>query len=405
MNVTILVVAYERAGFFCRAARNWKYKHNITFLTTVYHIYRYIKNKNFKVYMLQDFIDENTDISEFTEFKDDAVLMERKGGFLTESALNKQFMWLCKGFKNYFSQKSVNKLLIWNGSMLQGYLASKIADFFNIEKLFFEIGNFPNKIFVDPKGVNASSSLMDKDLSDCEHYDEKRLMEFLAKHKALKESSHVVPQAKVSKKIYYSAVYEILHNLFSKYPIRVREVPTELLRRLSISRHWDNYNVIDIAEKNYILFPLQVSADSQVIRNSDITIESGIDYALHNAIENKLDLLIKPHPAEKNRGIIAYICELKKKHGNLYLTNQNTYQLVKHSKKVITINSTVGIEGLMYCKHVEVLGRALYKPCCEPDFSKPIDIDRTHRFLYNYLFNYLVDGDYFGKGELQIEIS
>lgn len=406
MNITIFVIAYNRASFFCRAAQTWKEKHNITFLTTRYHIYRYVKKKGLEVYMLQDFIAEGTDVSEFAKFKDDAVLMARKAGFLGENTLERQFIWLCNGFKNYFTREDVDKLIIWNGSLLQGYIASEIADSFHIGKLFFEIGNFPNKIFVDPEGVNAKSSLMDRGLSVCENYDKDRLVEFLTSHKNTKEKSHIVPQAKSMKKINFATTYEHIYNVFSKYPIRVNDYSIffELKRKLITSRSRFEFDKIDIEKENYILFPLQVSVDSQVVRNSDVTIEESIDYALNDAIANKLSLVIKPHPAEKNKDLIAYIRQLKENNKNLYLTNQNTYQLIKHSKKVITINSTVGIEGLMYYKHVEVLGRAFYKPYCEPNLSKPVDAERVNRFLYNYLFNCLVDGNYFGSDELQIEI-
>ncbi|GAI56419.1 unnamed protein product, partial [marine sediment metagenome] len=73
--------------------------------------------------MVQDFIDEGISIDEFMKFKDDAILMERKAELLTEKLINKQFEWLCKGFKNYFAQNSVDKIIIWNGSMLHGYVA------------------------------------------------------------------------------------------------------------------------------------------------------------------------------------------------------------------------------------------------------------------------------------------
>ena len=166
-----------------------------------------------------------------------------------------------------------------------------------------------------------------------------------------------------------------------------------------------DYDNAQYGNTDYILFPLQVSIDSQLIRNSDLTIQESIDYALKVAQENNLALLIKPHPAEKNKNIVTYICDLKKQHNNIYLTNQNTYQLIKHCKKLITINSTVGIEGLMYYKHIEVLGKALYKRYCEPDLSKPINKGKINRFLYNYLFNILRDGNPFGHGKLFINLE
>lgn len=404
MNITILAIQREKATFFCRVAEVWKNYHTITFITTRYHSYKYIKAKGLKVYMLQEFIDENVDIDQFAKCKEDAALMERKAKLLAPKLIDRQYDWLCKGFKNYFTQNAVDKLIIWNGSMLQGYVASMIADYFQINKLFFETGNFPDKIFVDPEGVNAASSLMNKDLSVCSNYEQEELNNFLTEHKKKKEKIHIVPQAKKGKKLNYFTVFDSLYNLFAKYPILENDYTLfGKLKRMKFANKFSiNYDNIQLGSIGYILFPLQVGIDSQVIRNSDLTIQESIDYALQDAQKNNLNLLIKPHPAEKNKNIIAYIYKLKKKHNNLYLTNQNTYQLIKHSKKVITINSTVGIEALMYYKHVEVLGKALYKRYCEPYLSKPINKNRINRFLYNYLFNVLQDGSVFGHGKLII---
>jgi capsular polysaccharide export protein len=357
--------------------------------------------------MLQDFINEDTDINEFYEFKSDATLMDRKGGFLRDDTIDRQYGWLCKGFKNYFSCVDVDKIIIFNGSLLQDFLASKSADIFGIKKLFFEIGNFPGKLFIDSDGVNAQSSLMNRDLSVCADYDEEKLVRFLNKHRESKEQSHMVPQARVASKIYYSAILERIYNLFIKYPIVVqdRSVLYELKRKLTTKKAYYNFDSIDIHKIRYIFLPLQVSDDSQVIRNSDIPIEQSIDYAVSDALKNELGLLIKPHPAEKNRSIVTYIEDLRRKYDNLYLTNLNTYRLIKNCEKVITINSTVGIEGLMYYKHVDVLGRAIYKPYCEPELSKPINKEKVNRFLFNYLFNCLVDGDLFGEGDIHVAVS
>ncbi|MBA7554924.1 hypothetical protein ES705_47564 [subsurface metagenome] len=357
--------------------------------------------------MLQEFCQNDVDIEEFMKFKESAVLMEHIANLLSPKRIDRQFVSLCKGFKKYFSRNEIAKFVIWNGSMLQGYTASKIADHFGISKLFFETGNFPNKLFVDPEGVNAASNLTDKDLSICSNYNEDKLNNFLTGHKRIKEEMHLVPQAKKGKQLNYFTIWDSLYNLFAQHPILENDYTLfGKLKRMKFANKFsiDYYNT-QYGNTDYILFPLQVSIDSQLIRNSDLTTQESIDYALNVAQENNLALLIKPHPAEKNKNIVTYICDLKKQHNNIYLTNQNTYQLIKHCKKLITINSTVGIEGLMYYKHVEVLGKALYKRYCEPDLSKPINKDIVNRFLYNYLFNILQQGSVYGRGKLTINLE
>jgi capsular polysaccharide export protein len=359
--------------------------------------------------LVQDFIDENVDISEFIVFRENATLMERKAKLLSPAVIDKQFDWLCRAFKNYFNCYSVDKLLFWNGERMLEYIASAVAEQFKVDRLFFEIGNFPNKIFIDPKGVNAKSSLIDRDLSICDNYDENMLTDFLTSHKRTKESAHLVPQANTRNKIIYSEIYDLIWSKFQKYPILQKDynVLKTLVEKRIAHKYRAEYDQVNLETLDYILLPLQVSVDSQVLKNSDTNIEESISYAIKNAVESNLSLLIKPHPAEKVEKrvkINEHIKSLKKKHGNIYLTNANTYQLIKHSKKVITINSTVGIEALMYFKHVEVLGRAIYKPYCQPDLTKPVDQMKIKHFLYSYLFNCLKNGSLFDKGQLDINI-
>jgi capsular polysaccharide export protein len=291
--------------------------------------------------------------------------------------------------------------------MMQGYVASAIADTFQIKKLFFEIGNFPNRIFVDEKGVNARSSLMDRDLSICPDYNQDRLTDLLERHKDSKEQAHIVPQVKALKRINWATLFDHWYNVFHRYPLS-EGYPNAL------KEWWQNrfgkrievhLDTVSLQDHDYILFPLQVSIDSQIIRNSDISLIAALELALQEANRQHLDLLIKPHPVEANRKLFDFMAELRSNNSNLYVVSDNTYRLIKHCRKVITINSTVGIESLMYHKHVQVLGRALYKPYCQPDLSQPVDHDRINRFLYNYLFNCLQEGDFYKTGPINIRLS
>ena len=51
--------------------------------------------------------------------------------------------------------------------------------------------------------------------------------------------------------------------------------------------------------------------------------------------------------------------------------------LIKAADRVITINSTVGMEALLYHKPVEILGRAFYQH---------FDNERLKKYIHHYLF-------------------
>ncbi len=403
MHITIFAINNAKVRFFIRVANCLKNEHDITFLTTSFSSYLILKKNNYRVHMLQSFIRRQIDNEEFSKYEEDAILLDVKALFLKKSNARIQFDLLTKGFKNYFVNNRTNILFLWNASRLQGYTASIVADNLDIKKLYFETGNFPNKLFIDRQGVNAKSSLTYRDISKCKHYNEDKILNFLKEHKAKKEKLHTVPQA-TNKKINYFISLDLIYNLFSKY--NLTEDDTNILKKVKNKIFLQNilfeYDNISLEKISYFFFPLQVSTDSQIIRNSNVNLKDAIDIALADAQKSDCTLLIKPHPAEKNSEIVKHIISLKKKNKNIYFVNNNTYRLIKYSKKVITINSTVGIESLMYYKPTFVLGEAFYKKYCASNTVASKEKEKIKHFLYCYLFEILNEGNFFGRANISL---
>ncbi|HAV2049126.1 TPA: capsular biosynthesis protein, partial [Raoultella ornithinolytica] len=66
----------------------------------------------------------------------------------------------------------------------------------------------------------------------------------------------------------------------------------------------------------------------------------------------------------------------------IFITNTNTYELIKKSEKVYTINSTVGMEAMLYDKNVSFMGRSIYSKMNNEQLKKFIHL-------------YLIDIDFF----------
>jgi capsular polysaccharide export protein len=85
--------------------------------------------------------------------------------------------------------------------------------------------------------------------------------------------------------------------------------------------------------------------------------------------------------------MIAEIVRLQKAY-SFDIVAAPTTELIRHAQMVVTINSTVGLEALLYGKDVVSLGRCFYK-----------EFDQTR--LLKYIHSFLIDGiDYFGSGEI-----
>jgi capsular polysaccharide export protein len=121
--------------------------------------------------------------------------------------------------------------------------------------------------------------------------------------------------------------------------------------------------------EHFYLLPLQVETDFQIRQHSPFdTVAESITYTLTSfakyADQNDA-LLIKHHP--QSRGFEHYgklIRKLSKKLGVanrvLYVHQANLPKLYKHCKGVVTVNSTVGLSGLLHHLPTMTLGNALY---------------------------------------------
>ena len=197
-----------------------------------------------------------------------------------------------------------------------------------------------------------------------------------------KEKNHFVPQS-IQKIDFYEKI--INHDRYEpNIVIRIKNFFKILVKKIKY-KNFTYDNIIDI-KSHYIFFPLQVSYDSQLLRNSNITLKEAIDYAISFSKKKNKQLVIKPHPAELNFELLNYA-----KENNALITNENTYVLIKNADIVITINSTVGLETFFYNKNLIVLGDAWYKKYINCSYKIKLQV------LCNYFNSVLVDGDYFNK--------
>jgi capsular polysaccharide export protein len=122
---------------------------------------------------------------------------------------------------------------------------------------------------------------------------------------------------------------------------------------------------------------MQVSSDSNLLLFSDYDNLAALNFAQAQAHDLNRKLVVKPHPAEPNPRLLDEIEALCTQRGHLW-TGYYTSYLVSNADRVITINSTVGLEAILLDKPVVILGRSLYQ-----NFSK----SRAFAFLLRYLID------------------
>jgi len=381
-KIAIFAPTIKRSIFFHNLYEQLlKEKFEVVFITLKKSAYNYLKSKKVDVISIKNIkgIKFNNDEKIFFEDSlNEALKVDRKIGLLNENNLNKNYWYLVSKLISFFKKNQINFFLIFNGyAQYIEYSAMLVAKYLKINTLFFEIGNFPNKIFVDTKGVNAASSLMDIDLRKIP-CDIKNFEKFKKEYLIKKEKQHFVPQS-IKKENFLQKIID--HDRFDPSILaRVKNLVKNYIFR-SKQIKFDK-----IPNKNYLFFPLQVSYDSQVLRFSKVNLFEAIDIASSEAKRKNLAFVIKPHPAESNYKVLEYA-----KSKDAFIVNENTYLLLKNASLIYTINSTVGLESFFYNKPLVVLGEAFYKKYANDTYENKIKV------LCNYLNNILVDGSYFDE--------
>ncbi len=274
------------------------------------------------------------------------------------------------------------------------YFKNKTNKSFHI--LFSEICNINGKTFFDPIGANYSSlfyKLNDEFISSIneDNYISK-YSEFIDYIVKIKMSTGYKPKQAFKKSI-SDNFKEIIQDLIYGFRSAL------LLKTLSFSlqkymyylkNYYSSYrknkkthqNYSSDIDSEYLFLPLQVSTDTQLIYNSNYDNLSSIKHFLGRAKDENLRLVVKLHPAEKSISEINKILSYCN-NNSILASEKNTYELIKKASLVGINNSTVGLESIFLGKRVEFIGNTFYKK-----FTKK-------KWLYFYLFDYLIDIDYF----------
>lgn len=391
MRPIILIYIWCRAEahFFIRFQKAAdKMGYCIFYITDKYSAYQYLAKK-----LIRDnkvfFIKKNKIVSFPADFSID---IERRLKTFSDAQIQEIYD-ATLSFLDMFNDKPISCIFMWNGYRAIDHALQVYAYEKNIKTLYFEIANIPGKIFVDPQGTNARSLLQKKpavlqnfliNFDDYLNWKRGYIMEKMVQTN-VKQAKHT--PLGIAAKDY---LWDIWGRLFKNGGCAI-EYPFRRLYRRFFKSHinMSNSNSIHGA---YILFPLQVSNDTQVVLNANCSLLEAVRRSVKLARNQNVYLVIKPHPAEKNPTYVKRLLDITSTYDKVVFSNENTFKLMKNALEVITINSTVGLEALILGCKVHIIGKAFYE-----NFHTEDDIAR-------YIMGYLLNVDYWGESPLSEDI-
>jgi capsule polysaccharide modification protein KpsS len=271
-------------------------------------------------------------------------------------------------FKKYLEMNKI-ELLLSGGVTGFERCGLFIARTLGVKTLCVWEGFFrPSTISFDPLGMNAESEFNLKSWKEVESHAPSNGFQFFYSDfisKFLEKSF----QEKTLKDIHrskFDILYQISNRLCDRNDHERIRLPIKdhLLARFYYKKHKINYYKISDIKEPFLFFPLQTHTDSNIAINSTLfPYEKYVDLIQNSFLKVERDLkcklIIKEHPFDVLRKTYC-----KTKSGCIYWLDPaaSTREVFNHDLCIgtLVVNSTAGLESLIYQKPVLTLGKAIY---------------------------------------------
>ena len=246
-------------------------------------------------------------------------------------------------------------VFLWNGSGLMAAMTEQIARALGIPLVVAENGYLPNTLQLDSEGVNAFSSIgrdLDLDRIRALSYTQEQsltLDRVLSDYRCGRSPERRPPAGGWARPSAWAYLAQALDDWRERGPsIRGNRLIPKAISSLPDA---------------FVFFPLQVRSDSQLTMHSPIygnrldAAIADLDHAVR-ALDSGLRLVVKLHPADL--GKTDYDPLVRRFPQIVWIGGGDVREVLARAHCVVTVNSTVGVEGMVFGKPVVTLGDNFY---------------------------------------------
>lgn len=198
--------------------------------------------------------------------------------------------------------------------------------------------------------------------------ERKKVLNYISLIKKRKERTHLISKKPTLglkdlkwglQRAYANLVIEKLENPYGRSFLKIAKKLFGRALRKKIVHFW--HDKPNFKEK-YFFYPLHIPSDAQIlVRSPQYKNQLTLLENLNNHLPIGYKLYVKEHPNYEGGTTISELRKIRKLSNVKVIDAKiNSHDLIKNSKGIITINSNVGWEALLYEKPVIVLGKAFY---------------------------------------------
>ncbi|MBU0784755.1 MAG: hypothetical protein KJ798_05505 [Gammaproteobacteria bacterium] len=253
-------------------------------------------------------------------------------------------------------ERKITCIVMWNGSDCVGKICQLVAANYKLKTVYIENGYFPNTLQIDPKGVNAESSLCDVTSLEW-NVDSARVL--TEKTVAITRPTtidhlHFLQRLKLKIKVLANSKF------YDQYPeLRDQKIRKAVKMTLPLSTSAE----IVARKKPFALVVLQVHDDTQILLNSKL-FNNPKDFLLHcyqrirAVFGPDYDIVVKLHPVDLSR--ISYADVAAEMQGVHWVGAEPVQPLLERCDFVMVVNSSVGLQSIASHKPTLVFGESFY---------------------------------------------
>lgn len=346
MNIVILIEAIDQLNFFIKF-KKWLETSSInpSIITDKLSIYIKLKiNTRFNIH-----------------------LVEKHGNIHTVPDLDKSYEILTTQFSKteaklhysavYFCAESIilnNKnliIFIWGGNTIASIALKNVAQHNSIPTLFFDFGNYDNKIFVDPIGTNIDSFFYNNFELVYKYVDVKSI-----KHNSINLSLTKEQTSKKNLNLFF--FLDILYCWKSGLPFRGEKNPLKKLYDL-LDSVFLKQKMIILKKNSFYLIAFCHSFELKRLGIAISDVVKKVTTIIEDANAKNFKVYAKFHPNESDKFFRSEMEKLINKNCFMIVNTQNV-DLIEQASKVYLFNTSLAIPCILKEKDISFLSESFF---------------------------------------------
>lgn len=346
MNVIILIESFDQSQFF-KKFKKWFEKSDLypTIITDKLSIYINLKLTSKINICLLNQDKGNVDVPDLNSTFE--ILTNQIT--INNAQLLYSSVYICAESLVKSNKNSV--FFIWGGTTISSFALKNVALANSTPTLYFDFGNYNDKIFVDPNGTNIDSFI----------YKNFELLLNYPENKDFTDDQNILLSTggqKLRKNINLFFLFDIFYYWISGLPFRGEINPLKKIYFL-IKPFYKQQKIAPLKNISYYFIAFSHSYELKRLNLEIPDVVKRVHSIIDEAKNRKIMVYAKFHPTEIDKLFITSINELKDKNHFMIVDNDSD-ELIEQAIKVYLFNTSLAISCILKGKDISFLSKSFF---------------------------------------------